>query len=68
MIPESQHLNSVADEKFFTSVIPYQCALIVMTAAIQLNRQLCSRAIEVEYVSVQRVLATKLVTCEIAIP
>lgn len=68
MIPESQHPNSVAGEKFFSRAIAYQSVLIVMTAAIQLDGQLCSRAIEVEYVGVDRMLATKLVTCKSPIP
>ena len=39
-----------------------------MAAAIELDGQLHSRAIEVEYVSVDRMLATKLVTGKIPIP
>jgi hypothetical protein len=68
MIPESQHLDSVMSEKFFSRTIAYQSVLVVMTAAIQLDRQLRSRAVEVEYVRLERMLPTKFVTYKIPIP
>jgi hypothetical protein len=67
MIPESQHLDSVVSEKFFSRTVAYQSVSGVMTAAVQLDRQLCSRTVEVEYVRIDWMLATKFVSCEIPI-
>jgi hypothetical protein len=67
MIPESQHLDSVVSEKFFSRTVAYQSVLVATTVAIQLDRQLCSRSVEVEYVRLERMLTTKFVSCKIPI-
>jgi hypothetical protein len=41
---------------------------IVVPAAVQLDRELGGRAIEIQYVAVQRMLTTKFVACKISVP
>jgi hypothetical protein len=68
MVPESQHLNSTAGYNFLSSTIVHQSVLIIMTAPIEFDAQFHSRAIEVDYVRIDRMLAAKLVACKIPIP
>jgi hypothetical protein len=49
-------------------MIAYQSASIIVAAPIELDRQLHSRAIEIEYVRVDLMLTTKLVTRKVPIP
>jgi hypothetical protein len=38
-----------------------------MSAAIQFDREFCSRAVKIEDIQVERMLAPEFVTCEIAV-
>ena len=68
MIPESQHNDSMAREEFRPRSIATLIRRVVMPAAIQLDSQLCPRIIEIQDVTVERMLPAKFVAREISVP
>jgi hypothetical protein len=68
MIPESQNNDSMASLEFRPSSIASLACTVVMSAAIQLDGQLCAGTIEIQDVIVERILAAKFVTREISVP
>jgi hypothetical protein len=68
MIPESQHNDSVVSKECRPRLIATSANPIVVSTAIQFDRELCSRTIEIEYVWIERVLAPKFITCKISVP
>ena len=67
MIPESQHNDSMAREEFRPRSIASLACTIIMPAAVQLDGQLCARAIEIQDVIFERMLPAKFVVCEISV-
>ena len=59
MIPESQHDNSMASQKFRARSVANLACTVVMSSAVQLDSQLCVRAIEIQDVIVEWMLAAK---------
>ncbi len=68
MIPESQHNDPMAREEFRPRLIASLACTVVMPAAIQLDSQLCARTIEIQDVTVERMLPAKFVAREISVP
>jgi hypothetical protein len=68
MIPESQHRDSPTSEQFRPRPIANLAATIIMPATVQFDRELCGRAIEVEDVTIQRMLAAKFIAGKISVP
>jgi hypothetical protein len=68
MIPESQHNKSMAGQEFRPRSIASLVRRIVMPAAVQLDGELCARTIEIQDVTVERMLAAKFVSREISVP
>jgi hypothetical protein len=67
MIPKPQHSNSMTSNKLRAASVAHLTRTVVMSATIEFDRELCRRAIEIEYVTVEWMLTTKLVACEISI-
>jgi hypothetical protein len=65
MIPESQHNDSTPSQ---ARSIANSACLIVMSAAVQFDSQLCVRTIEIQDVIVERVLAAKFAARKISVP
>jgi len=68
MIPESQHNKSMAGQEFRPRAIANLACTVVMPAAIQLDSQFRARAIEIQNVTVERMLPAKFVAREISVP
>jgi hypothetical protein len=68
MIPESQNSDSMASQEFRPRSIATLIRTVVMPAAIQLDSQLCARTIEIQDVTVERMLPAKFVAREISVP
>jgi hypothetical protein len=60
MIPESQHYDSVASWDFRARPIANLACTIVMSATVQFDSQLCAWTVEIQDVTVERVLAPNL--------
>jgi len=58
-VPESQHDNSMASQKFRARSVANLACTVVMSSAVQLDSQLCVRAIEIQDVIVEWMLAAK---------
>jgi hypothetical protein len=67
VIPEPENPNLLAIKKFFACKIAYLASSIVMSAAVELNRQLYFRAVEIEDIRINWVLPPEFVTREIAV-
>jgi hypothetical protein len=68
MIPESQHNKSIAAQEFGPRSIVSLACTVVMSAAVQFDGQLCARTIEIQNVTVERMLTAKFVACELSVP
>jgi hypothetical protein len=68
MIPKSQHCDSLLGEKLLPCLVAHLAGSIVVPAAIELDRELRSGTIEIEYVWVQRMLSAEFVACEVSVP
>jgi len=68
MVPKSQHKDSVLSKECRPRSIVSSAQRIIVSAAIELDRELCGGTVEIECVRVERVLTPKLVTCKISIP
>jgi len=68
MIPKAQHSDPFASQKFRSCSIANLSETIVMPAAIQLDRELCGRTIEIQDIAVQRMLTAKFVARKISVP
>ena len=68
MIPEPQHNDSLTSEELRSFLIANLTGMIVMSATVYFNCELCARTIEIKYVSIEWMLPTKFVTCEIPVP
>ena len=67
MIPEANDGNSSFGEEFFAFLITHLSTNIVMSPAIEFDRELHSRAIKVEYVRIEGMLSPKLIACEVPV-
>ena len=56
MIPKSQHNDSFAGQEFRPRSIANLSDTIVMPATVQFDRELCDRTVEIQDVTVQRML------------
>jgi hypothetical protein len=68
MIPESQNKDSMPGQEFRSRSIASLACTVVMPAAVQLDGELCARTIEIQDVTVERMLAPKFVAREIPVP
>jgi hypothetical protein len=68
MIPEPHHNDSLTSEKFRPRSIANLAHMIVMPAAVQFDRELRGRTVEIQYVTVQWMLTAKFVACKVSVP
>ena len=68
MIPKSDDCNSFGREELLSPLISHLAITVVMSAAIQFDRELRSRTVEIECLGINRVLPTEFVAREIAVP
>ena len=68
MIPESQHNDSMPSQKFRACSVANLACTVVMSSAVQFDSELCARTIEIQDVTVERMLAAKLIACKISVP
>ena len=68
MIPESQHNDSMASQKLGPRSIAILARTVVVPAAVQLDAELRAWTIEIQDVTVERMLAAKFVAREISVP
>ena len=67
VIPESQHDNSMASQKFRARSVANLACTVVVCSAGQLDRQLCTRTIEIQHLIVERMLVVKFVAREMSV-
>jgi hypothetical protein len=68
MIPKPQHNDSITREKLRAPSVVHLTQSIVMSAAVEFNRELCCRTIEIKDVTIEWMLTTKFVPCKISVP
>jgi hypothetical protein len=68
MIPEPQHSDSTGSQEFRPLSIANLACMVVMPIAVQFDSQLCARAIEIQHLIVERMLASKFVASKTSIP
>jgi hypothetical protein len=68
MIPKPDDCNPFVREELLSPLISRLPTMAVMSAAIQLDRELRGRTVEIECVRINRMLSTEFIACEVAIP
>jgi hypothetical protein len=68
MIPESDDGDSPASQQLRSRPIPNLARTIVMPAAVQFDRELRGRTVKIEDITINWMLAAKLVACKIPVP
>jgi len=68
MVPKSDDCNSFVREELLSPLISHLPTTVVMSTAIQFDRELRSRTVEIECVRINRVLRTELIAREVAVP
>jgi hypothetical protein len=68
MIPKPQQFDSAASKEFSSFLIAKMAHLIVMSATIEFDRQLCARTIEIDDIRIDGMLAPEFITGKISIP
>ena len=67
MIPKSDDCNSFVREELLSPLISHLPTTVVMSAAIQFDRKLRGRTVEIECVRINRVLPTEFIAREVAV-
>ena len=67
VIPEPENPNLLAIKKFFACKIAYLASSIVMSATVQLNRQLYLWAVEIEDIRINRMLPPEFVARKVTV-
>jgi hypothetical protein len=68
MIPKAQQLDSMPGQTLGARLVAKLSDAIIMPAAIEFDRHLCSRTIEIENVRVETMLTPEFVAREIPVP
>ena len=68
VIPEPENLNLLASKKLLTCEISYLASSIVMSATVQLNRQLYLWAVEIEDIRINRMLPPEFLARKVTVP
>jgi len=67
MIPKSDDCNSFVREELLSRLISHLPTTVVMSAAIQFDRELRGRTVEIEGVRINWVLPTEFIAREVAV-
>jgi hypothetical protein len=67
MVPKPQHNDSVLSKEFRTRSITSSGEAKIVSGAVQFNRELCDRTVEIKCVWLERVLAPKFKTRKISV-